>query len=545
MKGNQVTMTTVAQPGSATDRALDDLNWWRDAVVYQIYPRSFADGNGDGVGDLIGARQRLPYLADLGVDAIWLSPFYRSPFHDGGYDVSDYRDVDPQFGTLGDFDDLLAQAHRLGLRLIVDLVPNHTSSEHPWFRQALTDGIGSDARDRYIFRDGGGPDGSEPPNDWQSIFGGPAWTRLPDGQWYLHLFDPSQPDLNWERADVRAEFEDILRFWLDRGVDGFRVDVAHGLVKAPGLPSLGGSPERRQVELLGREPLPYFDQDGVHDIYRTWRPILDSYPGGRMAVAEAWVDSIQRLARYIGPHELQQAFNFDFMLAQWDAEALQAVIVRSLATAETIDSPTTWVLSNHDTRRQVTRYGDGDVGLRRARAAILLMLALPGAAYLYNGEELGLPEVLNLPDEARQDPSFHRTGHSRDGCRVPLPWSGTKADNYGFSSAAPWLPQPEDWAGLTVAAEEGDPESTLNLYKAAIRLRRTHPALGGGTLRWRPAPSGVIAFGREPGLTVVVNVSGEPVDLSDWTGETLLRSGPLTQDGRLGPGTAVWLRDVE
>lgn len=276
---------------ASTPTPLTSDDWWRAAVVYQVYVRSFADSDGDGVGDLQGIRERLPYLRDLGVDALWLTPFYTSPMVDGGYDVADYRDVDPMFGTLADFDHMITDAHALGLRIIVDIVPNHTSSAHPWFVAALAAAPDSPARARYLFAEGRGEHGELPPNDWESIFGGPAWTRVPDGQWYLHLFDPAQPDLNWRHPEVRAEFADVLRFWLDRGVDGFRIDVAHGMIKAEGLPDVGFSTMttgRRQVELLGKGRLPYFDQDEVHEIYRAWRPILDSYPGGRMAVAEAW-----------------------------------------------------------------------------------------------------------------------------------------------------------------------------------------------------------------------------------------------------------------
>ncbi|MEU4577419.1 glycoside hydrolase family 13 protein [Nonomuraea sp. NPDC023979] len=494
----------------------DNDDWWRDAVVYQVYPRSFADANGDGVGDLEGVRLRLGYLKRLGVDAIWLSPFYTSPMADGGYDVADYRDVDPMFGTLADFDALIGDAHELGLRVVVDLVPNHSSDRHPWFRAGL--------RDRYIFRDA--------PNDWESIFGGPAWTQVDDGQWYLHLFAPQQPDLNWENPEVRAEFRDILRFWLDRGVDGFRVDVAHGMIKAEGLPDVGPK-EGRQAEMLGDERVPYFDQDGVHDIYREWRPILDSYPGGRMAVAEAWVSSPERLARYIGPDELHQAFNFEFMMADFHAKSFRTVIEKSLAEAELVGAPTTWVLSNHDKPRHVTRHG----GLARARAATLLMLALPGSAYLYNGEELGLPEVLDLPDELRQDPAFRRTGESRDGCRVPLPW--TAGPGCGWRD--PWLPIPAEWTALSAEAQEDDPASTLNLYRAALRLRREHPALGGGTLTWLDSPRDVLAIRREPGLTVVLNTGEEPVD-PGLGGRVLLASGPLPAGGAIPPDTAVWLQ---
>ncbi|MGV9211205.1 glycoside hydrolase family 13 protein [Micromonospora sp. RB23] len=537
-----MTVSTTALP-----RADDD--WWRSAVVYQVYVRSFADSNGDGVGDLEGIRERLPYLRDLGVDALWLTPFYTSPMIDGGYDVADYRDVDPMFGTLADFDAMITDAHALGLRIIVDLVPNHTSSAHRWFVDALAAGPGSPERARYLFTDGQGAHGELPPNDWESIFGGPAWTRVADGQWYLHLFDPAQPDLNWRHPEVRAEFEDVLRFWLDRGVDGFRVDVAHGMIKAEGLPDVGFSTAttgQRQVELLGKGRLPYFDQDEVHEIYRAWRPILDSYPGRRMAVAEAWAETPQRLARYIGPDELHQAFSFDFLDATWSADSFRKVIDTALAEATVVGAPTTWVLSNHDKQRHVTRYGDGPEGLRRARAASLLMLALPGSAYLYQGEELGLPEVLDLPDQLRQDPAFLRTGESRDGCRVPIPWSGELAP-YGFGPAGSelsWLPAPATWRALSVTAQAGTPGSTLELYRTALRIRREHPALAAdaGEVTWSQTEPGVLAFTRGAGdaaLTCVVNFGAAPVAL-DGYGTPVVASTPLT-DHLLPVDAAAWL----
>ncbi|WP_328340279.1 glycoside hydrolase family 13 protein [Micromonospora sp. NBC_00421] len=526
-------MTAATHPTPLTS----DDDWWRAAVVYQVYVRSFADSDGDGVGDLGGIRHRLPYLRDLGVDALWLTPFYTSPQVDAGYDVADYRDVDPLFGDLADFDAMITDAHALGLRIIVDLVPNHTSSAHPWFTAALAAAPGSPERARYLFADGQGAHGELPPNDWESIFGGPAWTRLPDGQWYLHLFDPAQPDLNWRHPEVRAEFIDVLRFWLDRGVDGFRIDVAHGMIKAEGLPDVGFSSMttgRRQSELLGKGRLPYFDQDEVHDIYRAWRPILDSYPGGRMAVAEAWAETPQRLARYIGPDELHQAFSFDFLDATWSADSFRKVIDTALAESTIVGAPTTWVLSNHDRQRHVTRYGDGEVGLRRARAAALLMLALPGSTYLYQGEELGLPEVLDLPDALRQDPAFLRTGESRDGCRVPIPWSGELAP-YGFGpegGALSWLPAPTTWRALSVAAQTGTPGSTLELYRAALRIRHEHPALAAsaGPVVWRETGPGVLAFSRSADdavLTCVVNLSGAPVRI-DGYGQPVVASADLT-----------------
>ncbi|WP_033270765.1 glycoside hydrolase family 13 protein [Streptomyces lydicus] len=452
-------------------------DWWRDAVIYQVYPRSFADGNGDGMGDLAGIRSRLPYLRDLGVDAVWLSPFYASPQADAGYDVADYRTIDPMFGTLADAGAVIADAHRLGLRIIVDLVPNHCSDQHEWFLRARAEGPGSTARERFHFRKGRGENGEEPPNDWESLFGGPAWTRLPDGEWYLHLFAPEQPDFNWDHPAVQDEFRSILRFWLDLGVDGFRVDVAHGLVKAPGLPDMGRA---EQLKLLGTQSLPFFDQDGVHAIYRSWRAVLDEFDGERIAVAEAWTPTAERTALYVRPDELHQAFNFHYLNTGWDAADLREAIDSSLDAMRPVGAPTTWVLSNHDVVRHTTRLGGG---LARARAATLLMLALPGSAYLYQGEELGLPEVT--------------------------------------------LPQPADWAGLTVDAQTGDPASTLELYRTALRLRRVQPGLGAGdAVEWLDAPDGVLVFRRPGGLVCTVNTTGTPVRLPT-PGRLLLASDRL------------------
>ncbi len=511
---------------------MDSVRWWRDAVIYEVYVRSFADDTGDGTGDLPGVTQRLPYLRDLGVDAIWLTPFYRSPMIDGGYDVTDHRDVDPLFGTLADFDAMRSRAHELGLRVIVDLVPNHSSAEHPWFREALAAPPGSPARERYVFRPGQGPNHELPPNDWESVFGGGAWVRVPDGDWYLHLFDASQPDFNWQHPEVQAEFESILRYWLDRGVDGFRVDVAHGLVKAEGLPDVG-RPD--QMQERSRAVLPYWDQDGIHEIYRSWRAILDSYPGDRMAVAEAWVSPPERLSRYVAADEMHQAFNFDFLTAPWSAEAYREVIDACLTASEKAGATTTWVLSNHDVRRHTTRLGS----LARARAATLMMLALPGSAYLYQGEELGLPEVLDLPDGLRQDPEFIRSGGEmlgRDGCRIPLPWSGT-APPFGFTTApAAWLPAPPAWELLTVEAQEADPTSTLSFYRRALALRRDR---AGGALAWHDAPPDVLHFTGRGGLRCVVNLGHTPVPLPQGYPDPLLSSAPLV-GGTLSPDTAAW-----
>ncbi|GAA4057298.1 MULTISPECIES: glycoside hydrolase family 13 protein [Actinomadura] len=511
--------------------------WWRGAVIYQVYLRSFADGDGDGVGDLAGLRSRLPYLSELGIDAVWLNPWYPSPMADGGYDVADYRGIEPVFGTLAEAEAFIREAHALGIRIILDVVPNHTSDQSAWFREALAAGPGSAERARFWFRRG---EGDAPPNDWQSIFGGPAWTRVPDGEWYLHLFAPEQPDFNWTHPDVHAEFLDVLRFWFDRGVDGFRVDSAAVLVKDP-----DAAPD-------GLDP--YTDRDGVHDVYRQWRRLADTYPG-RMLVGEVWLPDQERLARYLRPDEMHTVFNFPFLGAPWDAAALRAVIDDTIATLAPVGAPATWVLSNHDVTRTVTRYGRADtsfdhadrkhgmptdpaLGLRRARAAALLSLALPGSVYVYQGEELGLPEVEDLPDELRQDPIWHRSGRTdrgRDGCRVPLPWSGVEPP-FGFGTGTPWLPQPAEWKDLTVEAQQADPSSMLSLYRAALRLRAAE--LGDGTMRWLPMGDDVLAFTRDTGLTCVVNLGADPVPVD---GEILLASEPLHGD-LLPPDTAVWLR---
>ncbi|PMC75147.1 glycoside hydrolase family 13 protein [Brachybacterium sp. UMB0905] len=539
--------------------------WWRDAVVYQVYPRSFADSNGDGMGDLPGITARLPYIAGLGVDAIWLSPFYPSPQHDGGYDVSDYTDVDPRFGSLADADALIARAHELGLKVIVDIVPNHSSSEHELFQAALAAGPGSPERDMYVFAEGKGEHGELPPNNWTSIFHGEAWTRVtePDGtpgQWYLHLFDTTQPDWNWENPAVHELFERVLRFWLDRGADGFRVDVAHGMVKPEGLPDAQVNSEGLIDIPEGEVPI-YFDNDGVVDIYRQWRPILDSYEGDRMMVLEAWIPE-HRLPQYIGQDRAHQSFNFGFLQARWGVETMRRAIEKPLALADAVDSPTTWVLSNHDVIRHATRYGfapdhrfgeglsreevpDAELGLLRARAASLLMLALPGSAYLYQGEELGLPEVADIPDELREDPAHKRAGvPGRDGCRVPLPWQ-QDAPAFGFSpTGESWLPQPEVFGQLAADAQEGVEGSTLELYRTAIRLR-SELGLGRPTaplafLEDLPAP--VLGLTRGD-VVVLVNTGEEDLELPTHLreAELLVASAP-SAPGTLPADTTLWLR---
>ncbi|WP_372672535.1 glycoside hydrolase family 13 protein [Amycolatopsis kentuckyensis] len=521
---------------------MDSANWWRDAVVYEVYVRSFADADADGTGDLAGLRSRLGFLAGLGVDAVWTTPWYRSPMVDGGYDVEDHRTPDPLFGTDSDVLDLVAEAHRAGLRLLIDVVPNHTSDRHPWFRAALD---GGPERARYHFRPGRGAGGELPPTDWRSVFGGPAWTRAADGEWYLHLFAPEQPDLNWDNPEVRADFEELLRFWFSRGVDGVRIDVAHGLLKDPAFPDLGADDEEI-AQPPDRAAHPHWDLDGVHDIYRAWRKIAGEFGPDRVFVAEAWVDRPDRLARYVRPDELHTAFNFDYLRCDWDAAALREVVDRTLEALHAVGAPATWVLSNHDVVRHVTRFapgGDLARGRQRARAALLLMLALPGGAYLYQGEELGLEEVEDLPEEVLADPTWERSGHTRrgrDGCRVPLPWAGSEPP-FGFApdGVRTWLPQPEHWRTATAEAQASDPASMLSLYRAALAERRANPALGDGTLTWTPSSPGVLSFTREPGFGCVVNLSAEPVALPG--GDRVLLSGVPLDEGKVPPDAAVWL----
>lgn len=553
-------MTTEATVPAQTYAPVD-ADWWRQAVVYQIYPRSFADSDGNGIGDLNGIRSRVDYLAGLGIDAVWLSPFYPSALADGGYDVDDYRDVAPELGTLADFDALTADLHARGIRMIVDIVPNHTSNRHVWFVEALASPPGSPARDRYIFRDGLGEDGSQPPSDWQSAFGGPAWTRVPDGQWYLHLFAPEQPDLNWDHPDVHEDFLTTLRFWSDRGVDGFRVDVAQYLTKDLSEPLPGWA----ELNDGWEGPHPYRDRDEVHDIYAAWRQVFNSYDPPRMAVAEAWVPTHRR-PRYATLEGLGQAFNFDLLTAPWSAEQFRSIIAENLQLAAASGSSTTWVLSNHDVVRHATRYGnqphefaptddpvtllsrgvpttrDRALGARRASAATLLILALPGSTYLYQGEELGLFEVAEITPEQRQDPTFFRTNGERpgrDGCRVPLPWTAD-GPSYGFGPADPHLPQPDWFADYTVAAEETDPESSLSLYRTALELRRNLQTAE--TLEWHESGPHVVHFARPNGWHSLTNFGSTSVPLP--VGEVLLTSAPLA-DGQVPANTTVWFRPAE
>jgi alpha-glucosidase len=555
-------MTDALLAETRAPAADDDATWWRQAAVYQIYPRSFADANGDGIGDIPGILSRVDYLAELGIDAVWLSPFYPSALADGGYDVADYRDVDPRLGTLEDFDAMVAALHARGIRVVVDIVPNHTSDLHEWFQEALEAGRGSAARERYIFREGKGPDGAEPPTDWESVFGGPAWQQVEDGQWYFHNFAPEQPDLNWDNPEVREDFLKTLRFWSDRGVDGFRIDVAHMLTKDLAEPL----PSRAELERLpqdGKHPL--IDRDDVHEIYAEWRKVFNEYEPPRTAVAEAWVSTPERRARYASAEGLGQAFNFDLLVADFDATQFRSIIAENLAQSAMSGSSTTWVLSNHDVTRHATRYGlpalDGrpvkqgtewvaaggptdaiDMvrGLRRAHAATLLLLGLPGSTYLYQGEELGLQEVAEIAPEQRQDPAFFRGGEfdglGRDGCRVPLPWTAS-GSSFGFGAGDAHLPQPSWFSDYAVEVEAADPASTLSLYREALRLR--HRLQTEEALEWiETGRADVLRFARPNGWQVVTNFGSEPLDLGADAAHVVL--GPVI-DGALPGDSTVWI----
>ncbi len=543
---------------------MQDPHWWRQAAVYQIYPRSFADSDGDGIGDLKGITSRIPYLTSLGVDAVWLSPFYPSALADGGYDVDDYRDVDPKLGTLEDFDEMIAALHRAGIKLIADIVPNHTSNRHAWFQEALAAPKGSSARDRYIFRDGKGADGAEAPSDWESVFGGGTWERARDGQWYMHIFAKEQPDLNWDNRDVRDDFLKTLRFWSDRGVDGFRVDVAHALTKdmtepLPSTSELGGQDENNG----GKHP--FWDRDEVHEIFAEWRKVFNEYSPPRTAVAEAWVHADRR-ARYASPEGLGQAFNFDLLRAGWNPRRFREIITKNLVEAKSSGASSTWVFSNHDVVRHATRYGlppagadgrdsqdgrawllnggtepelDRELGARRSRAVSQLMLALPGSAYLYQGEELGLHEVADIAEEDRQDPTFFRNRGvdvGRDGCRVPLPWT-RDGESFGFGFGGAHLPQPAWFGDYAVEVQEGDPTSSLSFYRRALELRRE--LQGEEDFAWVDVSStDVLHFTRPSGWHSVTNFGSTPVDLPEGT--VLLSSSPL-EDGKLPGGTTAWI----
>ena len=556
-------MTTInTTPIPPRDKRL----WWRDSVTYQIYIRSFADANGDGKGDVAGIISRLPYLKKLGVDAIWITPWYPSPQKDHGYDVADFMDIEPDYGTLSDAKKLIEQSHKLGMRLLVDIVPNHCSDQHKWFQEALAAKPGSKERDRFIFRDGKGENSDTPPNNWQAVFGGSAWHRITEsdgkaGQWYLHLFAVEQPDFNWQNQEVKDYFEKVLKFWLDLGVDGFRIDVAHGMIKADGLPDVPSDPK-----LLEGKPMPFWDQDGVHEIYKEWRKILDSYPNDRMAVAEAWVHPATRIARYLRPGELMNSFNFEFLGSKWDVAEIKNNINKSIEAIGAVGAPSSWVFNNHDVVRSVDRFDlglglsggttlerHGDVnkfnlerGRKRARAGALLMLALPGGAYIYQGEELTLPEAREIPEDRLSDPRWkmsNYTDRGRDGCRVPLPWRSNNAGAFGFSDNAKltpkdsWLPQSSNWGDFSVEAQDSDPNSSLNLYRKALEIRKSLSGLGDGPMSWVDAPDHVVAFSRPGDFYCYLNL-GADFKLPQ-AAKVLVSSSPI-ENGVLPTDTAVW-----
>ncbi|MCB2175571.1 MAG: glycoside hydrolase family 13 protein [Actinomycetales bacterium] len=541
--------------------------WWVDAVVYQVYLRSFCDADGDGVGDLAGLRARFSHLVELGVDALWLNPCYASPQRDHGYDIADYFAVDPQYGSVDDIAALVQDAHAAGLRVLMDMVANHCSDQHPWFVEALAAPAGSPARDRFLFRDGTGPDGKLPPNNWGSVFGGPAWTRAREatgepGQWYLHSFDSSQPDLNWRNPEVREYFEDVLRFWFDLGVDGFRIDVAQGMVVASDLPDL--TAEHRGV--AGGHPM--WDQPEVHEIYRGWRRVGDSYGEERYFVGEIWVQGADRLRSYLAPDELHQAFHFDLLVQPWHAARIREAIDNGLRTSLVSGRPTAWALNNHDVHRVVTRYGqeqdltrpdpddllaaarrtgpvDLELGRARARAAAMLLLALPGSVFVYQGEELGLAEDFSLPDHARQDPIWLRSAGAqlgRDGCRVPLPWAAD-APSFGFSlrpGSEPWLPMPADFADAAVDRQEQDPDSFLTLYRTLLGLRRSLFDAD-DPLEWLVGPSpDVLALRRGSGLCVL-NFGSVPVSLSEQAADAVVARSRPGVDPTIPQDSAAWI----
>ncbi len=550
----------------------DKRPWWRDAVTYQIYIRSFADSNGDGKGDVVGIRSRLPYLKQLGVDAIWITPWYPSPQVDHGYDVADYMAIEPDYGTLADAELLIKQTHEHGMKLLVDIVPNHSSDMHVWFQAALKAAPGSHERSRYHFVDGKGPNGDLPPNNWTAVFGGPAWKRIIEadgkpGQWYLHLFAVEQPDFNWDSQEVRDYFIKVLKFWLDRGVDGFRIDVAHGLVKAPGLPDIVAADS--ESEMLSPDARPFWDQDGVHEIYREWRKVLDSYPGDRMAVAEAWVSPASRIARYLRHDELANSFNFDFLSSPWEPASIKRMIDRSMEALEDVGAPSSWVFNNHDVVRSVDRFDLGLIvgtanttlerqgdptrlnlkrGTLRARAGAMLMLALPGGAYVYQGEELALPEVRDIPEDRLTDPRWAMSNHTdrgRDGCRVPIPWKSQPAGAFGFSANAAltpdqaWLPQSHNWGTFSVEKQEEDPSSTLTMYRRALAIRHEESGLGDGPMEWIDAGRDVLAFSRPGKFACYVNF-GNAIELPEHS-KILLSSAPM-HGSQLPTDAAVWLR---
>jgi alpha-glucosidase len=448
--------------------------WWRDAVVYQVYPRSFADGDGNGVGDLRGIRSRLDHIRDLGVDAIWISPVFRSPMADAGYDISDYTDIDPIFGDLAEMDALITEAHARDVRVLLDFVPNHTSDRHPWFIESRSSRV-NPKRDWYIWRD--------EPNNWRSALGsGSAWTwDEGTGQYYLHLFLPAQPDLNWRNPEVVEAMHGVLRFWLDRGIDGFRIDVVHCIGKDPSFAD--------DHRCAAGEPLSRFnDQPYTHELLRGIRRLVDSYPGDRVIVGEVNIRSTRSVAQYYGSDdELHMSFNFPPLDAPWDPIVWRMCVREVEQELSVMSAWPTWVLSNHDNPRHRTRYGGS---LRRARAAAVLLLTLRGTPFVYQGEELGLEDAAVSPDE-QVDPG------GRDGSRAPIPW--LEAEGHGWNADATWLPFPPDAAELSAERQRSDPRSMLRLYRRLLHERRRSAALRGGGFEEQESPPEVLAYRRASG----------------------------------------------
>ncbi|CAN2169377.1 AmyA Glycosidases [Candidatus Nanopelagicaceae bacterium] len=554
-----------------------DKNWWRQAVIYQIYPRSFKDSNGDGIGDIKGITSQIDYLSSLNVDAVWLSPFYPSALADGGYDVDDYRDVDPKLGSLADFDEMLSKLHEVGIRVFVDIVPNHSSNRHEWFKEAIAAEPGSAARNRYIFRDGKGPNGELPPTNWPSHFAPSAWSHESTqggkfNQWYCHLFAPEQPDFNWDNREIEDDFLKTLKFWADRGVDGFRIDVAHALKKDLSEPL---KDQARYPDLVNRKPDEniLFDRDEVHEIYKEWRQLFNQYDPPRVAVAESYVPA-DRLALYASPEELGQAFNFELLNANFNAHEYKTVVDRAFKQAQSIGSSTTWCLNNHDQMRPATKYGllptvdqirwknsagttspiDAELGLRSAIAASMFIMALPGCTYIYQGEELGLQEVLGIPEDQIQDPQYlrnHKVDVGRDGCRVPLPWTAT-GPSYGFGTGGSHLPQPQWFSEWSIEGESKDSESPLSIFRKALALRKE--LVAPEEMTWHETGNlHVLHFSRPNGWHCITNFGRGHFDLTG-KGEILHASGPLSEAGiylvhgvetsgnDLPPATTVWLR---
>lgn len=573
---------------------MEAQHWWQEAIVYQVYVRSFADANGDGIGDLEGIRSRLDHIASLGVDAIWLNPCYPSPQRDHGYDVADYFAIHDEYGDLDTFDALLADARERNIKILMDLVPNHCSNDHAWFVEALAADPDSVERNRFYFRDGlptadgADPHGS-PPNNWMAAFGGSAWTRVSpdDAQWYLGTFTPHQPDFDHTNSDVQAMFAEVLEFWFDRGVEGVRVDAIAPVGKDAALPDAPPVPPGTGLlQVCWENPYTVFRPEG-HDVWRQFRTTIDNYmerhPGrDLMMVAEAYMNGRPDLmAAFVNPEQFHQAFAFDLLLSPWVKSEVERAI-RDTLDIISIGSTPTWTLNNHDVQRVVTRLGrsnatdpntvsnnamevdDVDIdierGVRRARAMITLAMAMPGSLYLYMGEELGLPEVLDIPAERREDPVFLQTNGERigrDGCRIPLPWTDDPSTNFGFSSVDSdahtdvpdsWLPQPGWWGTGAVDELDGEDNSILELYRAVIDARREFAVPEGMVAAVVDLGPGLVAV-RRGDLVAVCNTTSEPIAL-DMENDLVEISLPVFASeptemhtpGVIPPDSTVWLK---